>query len=135
MKLSQIKGERTIDVIADCIDPIVNIANDTRCSKLLKREKLPEGETPEHFVLERIRANLPDLLRYHKADIIAIFSAIEGVSKEEYTADLDVAKLLANCMELMSDEVLVSLFTSAQTKTDAHSSGSASVNTEDRKAH
>ena len=28
MKLSDIKGERTLDVIADIIDPIANIAED-----------------------------------------------------------------------------------------------------------
>ncbi len=55
MRLSDIKGERTLDVIADIIDPIANIAEDEVASDLFKREKLPEGMTAKKFLLQRAR--------------------------------------------------------------------------------
>ena len=45
MRLSDIKGDRVFDVIADIIDPIANIAVYETASALVKREKLPEGMT------------------------------------------------------------------------------------------
>ena len=38
MKLSDVKGERTIEVIAEIIDPIANIAEDEEASAMFKRE-------------------------------------------------------------------------------------------------
>ena len=38
MRLSDIKGDRVFDVIADIIDPIANIASDETASALFKRE-------------------------------------------------------------------------------------------------
>ena len=43
MRLSNVKGERTFDVIAELIDPIYNIAMDPEAAAMFKREKLPEG--------------------------------------------------------------------------------------------
>ena len=57
MKLSDIKGERTLDVIAEVIEPIANIAEDEKTAALFKREKLPEGENATTFLLKRIKAS------------------------------------------------------------------------------
>ena len=43
MRLSDIKGERTLDVIAEIIEPIANIAEDEAAAELFRREKPPEG--------------------------------------------------------------------------------------------
>ena len=45
MKLSDIKGDRTLEVIADLVDPIANIAEDEDTFALFRREKLPAGMT------------------------------------------------------------------------------------------
>lgn len=120
MKLSEIKGARTFDVIADIIEPIANIAEDS--GELFKREKAPEGVDPRSIILKRLKANVPKLLKTHKADMIAIMAAIEGVSAAEYEASLNLAKLTKDCTELLTDEAFIALFTSAQTE---NSSGSA----------
>ena len=90
MRLSDIKGDRTLEVIAEIIDPIANIAEDEEASAMFKREKLPDGMTVKKFLLKRIRKSLPVLLKGHKADIIEILSAIEGVSAEEYAGALNL---------------------------------------------
>lgn len=127
MRLSDIKGDRVFDVIADIIDPIANIASDEIASALFKREKLPEGMNAKEFLLERARKAVPALLKGHKSDIIAVLATIEGVSSKEYRASLTLAKLMQDTAELLTDEAFGELFISAQSGT---SSGSAQENTE-----
>ena len=110
MRLSDIKGDRTLEAIAEIIDPIANIAEDEEASAMFKREKLPDGMTAKKFLLKRIRKSLPILLKGHKADIIAILSAIEGVSAEEYAGALNLVKLVKDCTDLLTDEVFMELF-------------------------
>lgn len=127
MRLSDIKGERTLDVIADIIDPISNIAEDAAASNLFRKEKLPDGMTKKAFLLQRARKAVPALLKGHKGDIIAILSSIEGTTAEEYTASLNLVKLTKDAIDLVSDEAFTTLFISAQSGT---SSGSAPESTE-----
>lgn len=129
MKLSDVKGERTIEVIAEIIDPIANIAEDEEASAMFKCEKLPEGMTAKKFLTRRVRRSLPVLLKGHKADIIAILSSIEGTSPEKYFSVLSLAKLIKDIIELLTDEAFAQLFISAQNE---NCSGSAQENTEGR---
>ena len=130
MRLSDIKGDRVFDVIADIIDPIANIASDETASALFKREKLPEGMTAKSFLLKRAREAVPALLKGHKNDIITVLSTIEGVSADDYRASLTLAKLMKDTAELMTDEAFGELFISAQS---GNSSGSAQENIEEAK--
>ena len=60
MRLSDVKGERTLDVIADIIDPIANIAEDKEASELFTRKKLPDGMDPRQvFSIGRGNLLLP----------------------------------------------------------------------------
>lgn len=122
MRLSDIKGDRTLDVIAEIIEPIANISEDEEASAMFKREKLPDGMTAKKFLMKRARKSLPVLLKGHKADIIAILSAIEGVSAEEYAGALNLVKLAKDCTDLLTDEAFMELFISAQSE---NNSGSA----------
>lgn len=131
MRLSDIKGERTLDVIADIIDPIANIAEDEAASALFKREKLPEGMAAKKFLLQRAKKAVPALLKGHKGDIIAILSTIEGTTPEEYAGTLNLVKLMKDTVDLLSDEAFTELFISAQTE---GISGSAQETTEAKEA-
>lgn len=128
MRLSDIKGDRVFDVIADIIDPIANIASDETASAIFKREKLPEGMTEKAFLMERARKAVPALLKGHKSDIITVLATIDGVSADDYRASLTLAKLMQDTAELMTDEAFGELFISAQSGT---SSVSAQENTEE----
>nr|DAL16897.1 MAG TPA_asm: Sporulation inhibitor sda hairpin, histidine kinase inhibitor.97A [Caudoviricetes sp.] len=128
MKLSDVKGEHALEVIADVIEPICNIAEDENASALFKREKLPEGMTAKKFLLQRVKKAVPALLRGHKGDIIAILSSIEGTSPEAYTDALNLVKLPKDFIDLMTDEAFAELFISAQGTEKP--SGSAQENTE-----
>lgn len=125
MKLSQIRGDRVLEVVADIIDPISNIATDKEASELFKRVKLPEGVDPKEFVISRIRKSAPRLLKAHKSDIVAILAAVAGENYEEYAAKLTLVKLMEDFTELLNDEDFKALFFSAQS---VNASGSASEN-------
>lgn len=110
MKLSDVKGERVFDVIADIIDPITIIAEDEKSAKLFHRDKLPEGMTTWQFFLKKIRESLPSLLREHKDELITILCTIKDVSRDEYVSELTLAQLFADLTELVTDAEFVSFF-------------------------
>ena len=127
MRLSDIKGDRVFDVIADIIDPIANIASDETASAIFKREKLPEGMTAKAFLMERARKAVPALLKGHKSDIITVLATIEGISADDYRESLTLAKLMQDTAELLTDDAFGELFISAQSE---NNSGSAQESTE-----
>lgn len=127
MKLSDIKGDRVLDVIADIIDPIANIVQDKDVAAMFERKAVPEGMDARDFFAKRMRKGMPVLLKGHKADIIAIMAAIEGVTPEQYAASLDFPKLFTDAMELVTDDAFLDFLSSSGTEKDADAPGSVSV--------
>lgn len=126
MKLSEIKGDRVLDVIADIIDPIANMVQDKDVAAMFERKAVPEGMEARDFFAERMRKGMPVLLKGHKADIIAIMAAIEGVTPEQYAESLDLPKLLTDAMELVTDNAFLDFLSSPGTGKDADAPGAAS---------
>lgn len=104
MRLSDIKGDRVFDAIADIIEPACNIATDPVASKLFRPEKVPEGMTATEFAAKRASEAVPALLRGHKDDLVTIFATLGGVTPDEYRESLTMAVLMRDFVELMSDE-------------------------------
>lgn len=130
MRLSDIKGDRVLDVIADIIDPIANMAQDKDVAAMFERKAVPDGMEARDFFAQRMRKGLPVLLKGHKADVIAVMAAIGGVTPEQYAASLDLAKLFTDVMELMTDDALLDFLSSSKTEKDAGAPGSASASFE-----
>lgn len=112
MRLSDIKGDRVFDVIADLIEPVANIAQDPEIT-LFRREAIPNGMTARDFAVKKILRNAPLLLRRHKTDISTILASIKGVSAEEYLASLNMAQLSVDLIDLLNDAEFANFFTSA----------------------
>lgn len=127
MKLSDIKGDRVLDVIADIIDPIANMVQDKDVAAMFKREAVPEGMDARDFFAKRMCKGLPVLLKGHKADIIAIMAAIDGVTPEQYAESLDFPKLFTDAMELVTDDAFLDFLSSSETGKGADAPGSASA--------
>lgn len=130
MKLSDIKGDRVLDVIADIIDPIANMVQDKDVAAMFEREAVPDGMEARDFFAKRMCKGLPVLLKSHKADIIAIMAAIEGVTPEQYAASLDFPKLFTDVMELVTDDVFLNFLSSSETGKGVDAPGSASASSE-----
>lgn len=110
MKLSEIKGERVFDVIADIIDPITSIALDEEARKIFERKQCPEDMDGWEFFLSRLRESLPTLIRGHKRDLCVIMAAMEDKSVEEYVKEMTLPSLTANLVELLTDQEFSSFF-------------------------
>lgn len=129
MRLSDVKGERTLDVIADIIDPVANIAESDAAKALFKKEKLPEGVSGHAFAIQRIRKTIPALLKTNKRDLLTILAVIDGKPYEEFVEGMNLVSLTRDLIELLSDSTFIELFMQAQT---VEPSGSAQENTEAR---
>ena len=130
MKLSDIKGDRVFDVIADIIDPVANMVQDKDVAAMFKREAVPDGMEARDFFAKRMCKGLPVLLKSHKADIIAIMAAIEGVTPEQYAESLDFPKLFTDAMELVTDNAFLDFLSSRETEKGVDAPGSASASSE-----
>ena len=103
MKLSEIKGDRALEVIADIMEPISNIVSDKEAKKAFQNaEKEP------------IVKVLPQLIKTHKQDIYKMLAIIDGVSVDEYKKSSNMMKLLQDFSDIITDESVQSLFISAK---------------------
>lgn len=103
MKLSDISGERTLDVIADILPPVSRIAQDDSAMEIFVPKSVPEGMTQVQFFASRIEKSAPALLKGHRDDVIDILAAISGKTREEYVAGMNLASLVKDLVELMTD--------------------------------
>lgn len=115
MKLSDIRGERTLEVIADLIEPIAVIAEDEEAIAFFKPQKPKKGQTPKQAFAERVRKGAPALLKGHKEEITVILATIKGVPRDEYLEQLTLAQLIGDMVELLTDEVFLGFLPSSET--------------------
>ena len=94
-KLSEIKGEEALDVLAEIIEPAAEIFTDEAVKKALT-----EGKNK----LEAVKV----VLKNHKKAVIAVMAALEGVAVKEYQPPL--LALPTMLMEVLNDPELQKLF-------------------------
>lgn len=115
MRLSEIKDERALDVLAEIIDPVAEIATDEKIKKIYKSGK------PRILIAKEI-------LKNHKKAIIKIMAELDEVPVDKYTFTL--TELPAKVLDIMNDPEIERLFQSQGQKEDAPNSGSVTENTE-----
>lgn len=94
-KLSEIKGEEALDVLAEILVPITEIVND---------EEVKAGfET-------NVAKSVSVALKKYKKEIIAIFATINGTSVEETLKEIDILALPAYIVEILNEPAIQSLF-------------------------
>ena len=94
-KLSEIKGEEALDVLAEILVPITEIVND---------EEVKAGfET-------NVAKSVSVALKKYKKEIIAIFATINGTSVEETLEGIDILALPAYIVEILNEPAIQSLF-------------------------
>lgn len=108
MKLSDIKGERAVEVIADLIEPIANIASDKECADLFSVKPV-NGENKNVTARKHLVKKVPLLLKTHKRDVIQVIATLDGKSVE----DMNLFSITAALIGIVQDEALIELFTSA----------------------
>jgi len=108
MKLSEIKGERAVEVIADLIEPIANIASDKECSDLFSVKPVKD-EDKKVTARKHLVKKVPLLLKTHKRDVIQIIATLDGKTIDE----MNLFSITAALIGMIQDEALIELFTSA----------------------
>lgn len=115
MKLSELKGEQAIEVIADLIAPVTSIASDQKNLSIFKKQG--SGERSKEEVAKDLSEKIPTLLKTHKKDVLDILCAFNPDAKPE---EMSVYDIINGVSDLLSDKDFLSLFLSV-------------VKTEDRK--
>lgn len=101
MKLSEIKGEKSIDVLADLIEPASTIFSDEKVQKLFSEEATNKS------------AIIKYLLKNYKKEIIEIVAILNGETPEK--CNINVFTLPKLILEILSDEELLSFFSQSLT--------------------
>lgn len=92
MKLSDIKGEKALEVLADLLGPAREIFKDTEVLKILKEDKL---ECVSY------------VLKNHTKNVLTILALTEGVPVEEYKETCNVMSLPNKLLEIFTDTDLM----------------------------
>lgn len=98
-KLSEIKDEEAIELLADLIEPISEIASDEKAKEELIKAK-EAGLSPMEMV--------KPLMKTHKKSIIKILAILDGTPVEEYHCNAITLPL--RLIEIMNDPEILSLF-------------------------
>jgi phosphohistidine phosphatase SixA len=108
MKLAEFKGNDAIEVIADLIEPIAEIASDPACEGLFKVTPV-KGESKRTTSAKHLGKYVPVLLKSHKPEVLKIVALLNGKDANEMNAFQMAGALLS----VLMDKELLDLFRSA----------------------
>ena len=117
MKLSEIKGEKAIEVFADLLEPASRILSDEEVLNSIKEKE------PQVIIIKK-------MLKNHSKDVVEMMAILDDVPVEEY--EVNFITLPAKLVELFNDEAINELFTSQSQNEVSDGSGSVMVNTEEK---
>lgn len=95
-KLSEIKGEEALDILAEIIVPITDIAQDE--------------EVRKSFDEKNVASAVSVAIKKHKKDIIEIFAKIDGNTYEEELEEVNLLMLPTQILSLLNEPAIESLF-------------------------
>ena len=99
MRLSEIKGEQALDVLADIIEPVTAICIDEEIQSMVK------SGVPTLKMVKPIIKN-------HKKEIVEILAILDGENPAEY--EVNVLTLPIKLLELLNDPSIKQLFQFAE---------------------
>ena len=111
-KLSEIKGDAVMDVVADLTGAVASIYQDDKCQAIFKNKKTPKGMTKEQFFASKVKDNVPYLIKEHKDDVIQILASLNQVDPAEYKANMTLQSLIADVFDVINDKELVAFLSS-----------------------
>ena len=123
MKLSEYRGDDALEVLAELIEPAVEILADADIAAAW-RDKNP-NKTRGQKQLKAVSI----AIKKHKEAVIAILAALDHETPDEYREKINVVTLPKKLLEVLNDKDLRNFFTS-QEQTKGEPSGSASASTE-----
>lgn len=127
MKLSEFRGEQALEVLANLIDPAVEILGDKEIADAYQDRTA--GKTRGQAQLKAVSL----ALKKHKPAVIEILAALECEDPNEYIKKVNIVTLPKKLLEVLNDRDLKDLFMSQGQTEGGNSSGSASESTKGQK--
>jgi len=93
VKLSDIKGEQSLDVLADILEPIAVIVNDDNVKAAFKDSRIK---------------GIACAIKRHKNEVVEIMARLDGAEPETY--EYNLLTLPKKFLEIFNDEAVQSLF-------------------------
>ena len=113
-KLSEIKNGDALDVLADIMDPVVRICQDTKIKELAwKKDKIGAVQVA---------------IKNHKKDVLHILAILDGEDPDVY--EVNIVQIPIKVFDLLNDPDMAAFFESQGLMTSGKSSGSATENIE-----
>lgn len=104
MKLSEIHGEKCLDMFADLIEPIAEIMSDKEIAEAAKKENKA--------------AAVSVAIRNHKKAVIEVMAILDGENPVEYAEKINIFTLPAKLLEILNEPEILNLFQSQGQKTE-----------------
>lgn len=114
-KISELRGEQALDVLADILEPAAEIMTDKNVVELVRSEQK----------LLAIKAAIKD----HKKAVLTILAILDG--ENPYTYDPPLMVLPLKLIEMLNDPDVQAVFSSQGQKKGENASGSAMENIEE----
>ena len=121
MKLSEVKGEKALDMFADLIEPVTEILDDKEIAKIWKSRR-KDGAGTKAILGRAVSA----AIKNHKQAVIQILATLDDVPVEQY--ECNIMSLPKKMLDILNDPAIFELFTLQGQETQT-TSGSAMVNT------
>lgn len=118
MKLSDMKGEKALEVLGDIIDPITEILSDSKVANEYRNNKNKLG-------IAKV------ILKEHPKSIIEILAKLNDEDVKKYN-ERNIIQITGDLLEMLNDEQLMSFFQSQGEMMANTSSGSVTENTKDK---
>lgn len=112
MKLSEVKGEKALDMLADLIEPIMEIIEDKEVSKILKSRHNKDKVDSTKIILGRA---VSAAIKNHKKAVITILATLDDIPVDQYECNL--LSLPKKMMDIINDPAIFDLFTSQSQET------------------
>jgi hypothetical protein len=112
MKLSEVKGEKALDMLADLIEPIMEIIEDKEVSKILKSRYNKDKADSTKIILGRA---VSAAIKNHKKAVITILATLDDIPVDQYECNL--LSLPKKMMDIINDPAIFDLFTSQSQET------------------
>lgn len=116
MKLSEIKGDKALDVLADIIEPLGEILTD------------PEIQEMNKAGLPKIKMVSP-AIKNHKKAVITILALLDGADPDNY--EVNLLTLPKQVIDILQDSEMQAVFQSQSQMMQNESFGSATESTEE----
>jgi hypothetical protein len=114
LKLSEIKGEKALDLLVDLLDPATEVFGDKEFADLIRKNDR--------------KGAVKVAIGKHKKSVLTMLALLRGENPDTYEPNiLEIPRLL---LELLNDPELISLFPSQVQNMEKTSFGLATENTE-----